>query len=102
MRRGTLLEKIFNTFTILVVVFGILYFSIRAFATVAHEKVNEQYMRDCGFDTVVIRLEDYMVNEDIVDYVRIKGIFRNHKLLKIEKRDGYVIFTLVRDNRILK
>ena len=102
MKQGTKIEKIFNMFTIILVIFGIAYFSIKAFAGVAHEKVNEQYMRDCGFDTVVIKLEDYMVNEDMINYVRIKGNFRNHKLLKTEKRDGYVIFTLVRNSHILK
>lgn len=102
MKLGTKLERFFNAFVIVLVVFGILYFSIRAFAGVAHQKIDEQYMRNCGFDTVVIKLEDYMVNEDMINYVKIKGEFREHKLLKHEKRDGYVIFTLVRDTQILK
>lgn len=102
MREGTLLERLFNIFVVVLVVFGILYFSIKAFAGVAHEKVNEQYMRNCGFDTVVIKLDNYMVNEDTVEYIKIKGLFRNHKLLKSEKQGNTVVFTLVRNADILK
>ena len=102
MKEGTKLEKFFNAFIIILVVFGIMYFSIRAFATINYRKINKQYIENCNSETVVIKMKDYTVNDETINYIKAKGNLQEFKLLKHEKRDGYIVFTLIKDNSILK
>lgn len=80
MKEGTILEKIFNTFVIILVVFGISYFLIRSFIGLNNIK---KYESNSKFNEEVIKMDNESLNEET--YSKFKNLSKKYNFFRKEK-----------------